>query len=188
MIDVMANTVGALVLLAILATLNVSTVKTPFYLTRSAPVTTAPIHYVVSNNQVCRLDLPKLLSFLEGLPNGEQTISTVPDIPFSLQVEKTPDTTNILFQPHPPVAGQGNLSQTIAGQGETAQEIINLDSKQFHVIFWMDAKHFDAYTMLRKLCHEHEIQVGWELWSGVLSTSNRASKGGAGLNLNQIEK
>jgi hypothetical protein len=186
MTDVLANTIGALLLLCISTTMDVGTVRNDFYLTKSEAVSSTPVHFVVKNGTIRQLDSAELLQKINLLGEGEHSLAATDGVPFEVKVTKSNGGSTMVFTES---AGKpaDAISDCLAGKGGVASAISALNKEQNHVLLWIASDSFEQYPHLRNLCLRQKLGVSWEVWRGTLGTSSGRS-GSGGIRLNTIER
>lgn len=186
MTDVLANTVGALLLLCISTTMDVGTVRNDFYLTKSESVTTTPVHYVIKNGAIRPLDSTELLKRVGELADGEHSLTSTSGVPFEVKVTKANGGSTMVFTELADSPAE-SISGFLAGRGGVASAMAALNKEKHHVLLWLADDSFEQYPHLRNLCLRHGLGVSWEVWRGTLSTSSGGAGGGS-VRLNTIER
>jgi hypothetical protein len=161
LIDVMSNTVGALMLLCVLATLKASDLRWQLFISEERAADTEPASYVVRGDRIRRFDPARLGAIVDRLPAGHHEIPADTALPFRVVLDKGRDgdaTIRLVDEPGLPGEPLADLSRAGSPIGS---ELRQLDGRRRHVFFYLGSDAFDQYISLRSLCRSLGLQVGW---------------------------
>lgn len=177
-IDVLSNTVGALALLCIMASLNASDLHWKLFISREHVSNSPAAKYTVHAGRIKFLDEKACLTELNRLheagqlavgPNPQPPSALVPfRVDFNMQVIGDQARGQVRIEDSTDANGD-LVTELLAGRGQVAEQMRGLDPKSIHVELYIDPDSFEHYLPLRAYCQRMGLEIGWSPWVGAIS-------------------
>jgi hypothetical protein len=161
LVDVLANTIGGLALLSILAALDAGNLRWQLFISEERPADTRPVPLVVAGDRLWRFDVEALGSRVAALPPGSHRLPAAGGLPFDVAVDKDLAGEADLRLSLAPASAGDPVSEFLAGRGMIAGELARLDGARQHVQLYLAPDSFHLYLDLRAGVRAAGLQLGW---------------------------